>query len=236
MKKLERWKFLNKLTLQCIGMGTMLIDHIGAALLPDILLLRCVGRLAFPIFAYFIAEGFVRTRNRKKYLLRMFLFALAAEIPFNLVAGGDLWDPVHQNVLFTFCIALLCLGRSDQLRQRHEGTLLWAVGMALVSAAGFAAGELLCTDYGGWGVLLVIGFFLCRELPGYYRNGAELLCMVVFTAIAIGGIEALALLSLPLLWLYNGEPGKQSRSIQYACYAFYPTHLLILGLVSLILP
>ena len=228
----EKEKFtLNKLTLQIIAMATMLIDHIGVALLPYTIL-RCIGRLAFPIFAYFIAEGFARTRDWKRYLLRMAIFAVIAEIPFNLVAGGTLLFPLHQNVMFTFCIALLFLRCLDILRQRHGGTLLWAVDIVLVCLVGYVAGRLLHVDYEGWGVLLVLGFSLCREFPGYYRYGGELLCMVTFAVIGLGGIEALSLLSLPLLWLYHGEQGPHSKPIQYACYAFYPVHLAVIGILA----
>lgn len=236
MEKTNRLKCLNKLTLQIFAMVVMVVDHVGVSLLPEVRLLRCIGRLAFPIFAYFIAEGYARTHHFKKYLLRMVIFAVLSEIPFDLMSSGRIWMGFMQNVLWTFCIALLCLRWLDTLRQRHGGTLLWAAGVMLVSAVGFAAGELLFTDYGGWGVLLVIGFSLCRELPGYYRCGGELACMVIFAVIAIGGIECLALLSLPLLWLYNGKPGCRSKAVQYICYAFYPVHLLILGMLSLIFP
>lgn len=229
MEWLEKKKCLNKLTLQIFAMAVMLIDHVGVALLPEVLLLRCIGRLAFPIFAWFVAEGYARTHSFKKYLLRMVIFALLSEIPFDFMNLGRIWVGYMQNVLWTFCIALLCLRWLDKLRQRHGRTLLWAADMALVSAVGFAAGELLCTDYGGWGVLLVIGFFLCRERKN--RPLAELVCMAAF-CLCFGGIEFFALLSLPLLWLYNGKPGRQSRAVQYVCYAFYPAHLLILGLIA----
>ena len=231
MKQLKGRKCFNKLSLQVLAMVTMLIDHIGLSLLPDIQPLRCIGRLAFPIFAWFIAEGYTRTNNFRKYLLRMALFSLLAEIPFNLMHTGDLWMPGHQNVLWTFCIALLCLRCLDKLRERHRGTILWA-DIALVSAVGFAAGEIFHTDYGGWGVLLVIGFSLSRELSDKYRCGAESLCAVVFALVGFGGIEVYSLLSLPLLLLYSGEQGPHNKMLQYSCYAFYPAHLLILGLIS----
>lgn len=229
MEWLEKKKRLNKLTLQIFAMAVMTVDHVGAALLPEVLILRCIGRLAFPIFAWFIAEGYAHTHSFKSYFLRMAIFALLSEIPFDFMNLGRIWVGYMQNVLWTFCIALLCLRWLDKLRQRHGRTLLWAADMALVSAMGFAAGELLCTDYGGWGVLLVIGFFLCRERKN--RPLAELVCMAAF-CLCFGGIEFFALLSLPLLWLYNGKPGRQSRAVQYVCYAFYPAHLLLLGLIA----
>lgn len=225
---MEKWKSLSKLTLQGIAMAIMLMDHIGIALLPN-LFLRCIGRLAFPIFAYFIAEGFARTHSVKNYLFRMAAFALLTEPFFDLMHTGKLWMPFYQNVLWTFCIALLCLWGLDILRQRHEGSLLWALDMVLVCLAGFAAGELLDTDYGGIGVLLVIGFYFSRKCKN--RPLVELCALTVF-CLYLRGDEFFALLAWPLLQLYNGTPGKQSKPIQYACYAFYPVHLLILGLIA----
>lgn len=77
-----------------------------------------LGRLAFPIFAFQIAEGYARTHNFKRYLGRMFLFALISELPFNLMTGGGLLFPFHQNVMFTFCLALLMLRLADLGRAR----------------------------------------------------------------------------------------------------------------------
>ena len=241
MKEHRSLKCLNKLTLQGIAMAAMALDHIGAALLPEVRLLRCIGRPAFPVFAFFIAEGFARTRSFRNYLLRMAAFAAAAEIPFNLVTGGSLWDPAHQNVLLTFCIALLCLRWLEHLRGKHEGSALWALDILLVCCAGFLAGNALLVDYYGFGVLTVIVFYLSRgQKRGWLTS---LLCLVYINWIALGDpvcslglpeipLQSLALLALPLLWLYNGKPGRQSKTVRYACYAFYPAHLLVLGLLA----
>ena len=95
-------KKLSSFTLHVLAMILMLCDHLWATLLPGQEWLTCIGRIAFPIFAFMIAEGFYQTSNRKKYLKRMFIFALISEIPFNLIMSSGLINPFHQNVLFTF--------------------------------------------------------------------------------------------------------------------------------------
>ena len=152
---MERSRGLDGGALKLIAAALMLTDHVGSILLPEVLALRCIGRLAFPLFAFFIAEGYARTRNFWKYLLRMAVFAVIAEVPFDLT-GGSVWDPDRQNVLLTFCIALLALRGLDELR-RWDGAVRY-LGAAAVLAAGFAAGQLLRVDYGGWGVLTVALF------------------------------------------------------------------------------
>ena len=106
MERLRRLKCLNALQLKVIAMVLMLCDHAWGTVAPGRGWLTAVGRLAFPIFAFQLAEGFALTHDRKKYLGRMFLFALISEIPFDLMTGEGL---LHQNVMFTFCEALLAL-------------------------------------------------------------------------------------------------------------------------------
>ena len=140
----------------------------------------------------------------------------------------------RQNVLLTFCLALLTLRGIDALR-RERGMARY-MGTAAVAAAGFAVGQLLRVDYGGWGVLTVVLFYLCRE--GVYARPCLLAGMAVLNCLCIGSIKTewfgvpvpiqiWAVLSLPLIWLYNGHGGGKGRR-RWAFYAFYPAHLLIL--------
>lgn len=100
---------LNGFHLKLIAACTMFIDHMGHTLFPTVLWLRCIGRLAFPIFCFLIAEGCVYTRDRRKYALRLLAFALLSEVPFDLMVGGTVWYPYSQNVLWTLLAgALIC--------------------------------------------------------------------------------------------------------------------------------
>lgn len=230
---MERSRGLDGGALKGIAAALMLTDHVGAILLPEVPVLRCVGRLAFPIFAFFIAEGYAHTRDFGRYFRRLAILAVMSEIPFNL-ENGAVFDLARQNVLFTFCLALLTL-RGLEALGRERGFGRWA-GCGLVLAAGFAAGELLHVDYGGWGVVTVALFYLCRE--GRYARCGLLLGMLALNGLCISSrtvpafgiavpIQILAAAALPVIWLYNGRPGV-NRRWRWAFYAFYPAHLLVL--------
>lgn len=229
---MERSRGLDGGTLKGIAAALMLTDHVGAILLPEVLALRCVGRLAFPIFAFFIAEGYAHTWNFGRYIRRLAILAVVSEIPFNL-ENGAVFDPARQNVLFTFCLALLTL-RGLEALGRERGFGRW-VGCGLVLAAGFAAGELLRTDYGGWGVATVALLYLCRD--GKYAKLWLLLAMAAVNGLGMGSmmmpvfggempIQIFAVAALPVIWLYNGQAGP--RGLRRAFYVFYPAHLLVL--------
>lgn len=229
---MEQSKGLDGGTLKLMAAALMLIDHVGAILLPETVILRCIGRLAFPIFAFFIAEGYAHTRSFGRYFRRLAILAMVSEIPFNL-ENGAVFDPARQNVLFTFCLALLTL-RGLEALGRERGFGRWA-GCGLVLAAGFAAGELLRTDYGGWGVVTVALLYLCRD--GKYAKLWLLLAMAAVNGLGMGSltvpvfggempIQIFAVAALPVIWLYNGQAGP--KGLRRAFYVFYPAHLLVL--------
>lgn len=229
---MERSRGLDGGVLKGIAAALMLTDHVGAILLPEVLALRCVGRLAFPIFAFFIAEGYAHTRDFGRYFRRLAILAVVSEIPFNL-ENGAVFDLTRQNVLWTFCLALLTL-RGLEALGRERGFGRWA-GCGLVLAAGFAAGELLRTDYGGWGVVTVALLQLCRD--GKYAKLWLLLAMAAVNGLGMGSltmpvfggempIQIFAVAALPVIWLYNGQAGP--KGLRRAFYVFYPAHLLVL--------
>ena len=229
---MERSRGLDGGMLKGIAVALMLTDHVGAILLPEVPVLRCVGRLAFPIFAFFIAEGYAHTRDFGRYFRRLAILAVVSEIPFNL-ENGAVFDLARQNVLFTFCLALLTL-RGLEALGRERGFGRWA-GCGLVLAAGFAAGELLRTDYGGWGVVTVALLQLCRD--GKYAKLWLLLAMAAVNGLGMGSltmpvfggempIQIFAVAALPVIWLYNGQAGP--KGLRRAFYVFYPAHLLVL--------
>ena len=230
---------LSALGLKLLAMALMLCDHLWAALpaAPD--LLTHIGRLAFPIFAFQIAEGFARTHDRKRYLLRMLAFAAVSEVPFDLFYGGTVFYPFHQNVMFTFTLAILLLLGVEKFRKKGRIPYFLAAVAAMI--LGYALGTVTMVDYYGCGVVTVLLFSLCREwkwgwipeLAGLlYLNGV-LLAGEELTVMGITfpeqGLAALAL--VPIL-CYRGRQGPHSRAIQYACYAFYPVHMLALALIQ----
>ena len=148
-------KSLSQEGLKLIACVTMLIDHVGAVFFPQNLWLRVIGRLAFPIYCFLLAEGSRYTRNPAKYALRLFIGLLLAEIPFDLALYGQIsW--AHQSVMFTLLLAFFLAHAMKKLP-------LW--GKLLVVIPFYFAAELLHTDYGGLGIVMAAVFIIGRELP-----------------------------------------------------------------------
>ncbi len=224
--------------LKLIAIITMLIDHIGAAvfemaLIPQSytggitsayilytnidLALRLIGRIAFPIFCFLIVEGFYHTRSVKRYALRLAVFALLSEIPFDLAFHHQVFYWGYQSVYITLLIGLLVITGMSYCR----GKKIWQI---LIPAAGIALAFLLRTDYYGFGVLLIVFFYAFREM----KIARILSCALNF--IALGGLEPAALISFIPIHFYNGKKGPAIN--KYVFYAFYPVHLLILYLIA----
>ena len=224
---------LSQEVLKLIACFTMLIDHIGAALLPQYIWLRYVGRIAFPIYCFLLAEGIHFTKNPKKYGLRLVIGALLSEIPFDLALFGDV-TPYYQSVMLTLLIAFFMAWAMKRTMNPLLRVLI-VIPFAVVA-------EWLRTDYGGMGVMLVALFVLTRELPYYWLIQtlimAPILWMMEGMWVEIGRtwipVEMLALFSMIPIGLYSGQKSTQSRGVQTAFYLFYPVHLTILYIVSLL--
>ncbi len=239
MQKLKKLKFIDAFELKVIAMALMLCDHMWATVISGSQWMTNIGRLAFPIFAFQIVEGYFHTHNFKKYIGRLFLFALLSEIPFNLIMGSHVIYPFHQNVLFTFCIALCFLRLMD--RAKEKGTAVFVLTALCSVLLGFIAGSLTMCDYGGYGVLTVFLFYFFRNVPCGWVG--ELIGMILIHAVWMEGMtynfalfghlfeipqQAFAVFALIPIWLYNGKQGLHNKAIQYCSYAFYPVHLLVL--------
>ena len=229
---MKKWGLAQE-TLKLIACVTMLIDHIGAALLPQYMALRCIGRIAFPIYCFLLAEGIHYTKNPVKYGLRLSVGVLLSEIPFDLALFGGL-TPYYQSVMLTLLIGF-CMGQCMKMTDNPILRVLLVIPF-------FAIAEWFRTDYGGMGVALVAMFLLTRELP--YKRLLQAVCMVPILWmmegmwIDIAGIwlpmELLALLSMIPISLYSGRKSTVSRGVQTAFYLFYPIHLTLIAIISLL--
>ena len=128
---------LSAAALHILAMALMLMDHLWATLLPAQEWLTCAGRVAFPIFAFMAVEGYFHTHDLKKYTLRLLLFALLSEVPFDLMYGGTWFYPVHQNVIWTLLIGLLGIRAMEAVREKGKTWLyvLTCVGVTALGAA-----------------------------------------------------------------------------------------------------
>jgi len=224
---------MNRTHLKIIAILSMLIDHTGAILFPELIVLRMIGRLAFPIFAYLLVEGYFHTRDVKKYLIRLGAFALISEVPFDLALFGKAFYFGYQNIFFTLCLALLGIWMLEVFKERNPmaGNLIFA-GLCLASIV-------LRTDYSIIGMLTMFLFYYYRNQKAKALYNVGMLHFIVGLLSAgfltgtfniQGMLQSLAALSMVLIWFYNGQKG---RSLKYFFYAFYPVHLTVLWLLSL---
>ncbi len=223
---------MSSFALHIWAMLLMLCDHLQLTLLPDLPILRCVGRLAFPLFAFMAVEGYLHTRSLKKYLLRLLMLAVISEIPFDLLVSGSVFDPMHQNVIWTIILGLCCIRAFENISADLKKML-----SAVVIIASLAAAIIARVDYSSAGVLTLLAFYAFRGNTLWCRL-MQLLSLAFINLVLLGGIEfafpyqALAVLSLPIIWLYDGSQGPHNGFIKAANYLFYPAHMLILALFS----
>lgn len=231
-------------TLHILAMAFMLCDHLWAMLLPAEEWLTCIGRIAFPIFAFMLVEGYFHTHDLRRYILRLLAGALLSEIPFDLMYGGSVFYPYHQNVLWIFLISLLLISLIDKARARFKPVAAAAAsaGLALL---GFLLGYAAMADYYGVGVLTVLVFYFFHKRTWKSFLG-QLICLYILNVRLLGGYyytvilfghefeviqQGLALLALIPIWLYRGKQGYHHKVFQIFCYVFYPLHMLALFLV-----
>ncbi len=240
------WRGMTSLDLHILAMFLMLLDHLWATVVPGQPWMTWLGRIAYPIFAFLIAEGYAHTSNVDKYIRRMLVFALIAELPFNLMYTASWIFPFHQNVLWTFLLALLCLKTIDKVCRNRKRYLAFALAAVLTGVFMLLA-TLLMTDYGGYGLLTVLMFYWFRG-PEPWKRAGQAVGLFLINWQFISGLnlpvsllgmefeipqQGMAVLALIPIWLYNGRQGAHSKGIQLFCYAFYPVHMLVLGLLSM---
>lgn len=178
-------------------------------------ILRTIGRLAFPLYCFLLAEGFRHTKNVARYAGRLLLFAFCSEIPFDLAFRGRLFSTAGQNVYFTLFFGLCALWLIKQLDGTHWYNPFFQMGALCVFVL---LAQKLSTDYGAKGVLLIVVFHAFRSLPFW-----QLLCGYLLTR-----HQRTAPLAILLSLLYSGQRGRCARWEQLAFYVFYPAHLLLL--------
>ena len=201
----------------------MCVDHAGLALFPSASAFRCVGRLAFPLYCFLLAQGFAHTRDIRAYARRLLLLACVSELPFDLLIFGRLSSAMEQNVVFSLLLGLLALCAARALSARPLPcalSILALMLLAMVTQVSF--GVALCLAYGYAGgdkkrqalftVLLTLLYSASLLFSGVARGWVTIsLCA--------------ALSAVPIL-LYNGRPGPHGKALTFFFYAAYPLHLV----------
>ena len=227
-------KPLSSSILKIIAIISMTIDHMGVILIyPKINLMpdeakklyylyiatRIIGRIAFPIFAFLIAEGTLKTANIKKYLSRLLLFALISEIPYDIATNGRIFDMGSQNIFWTLAagLGIIMLIKNKKYTGRLKAIIL-SVSLCVVSSfLSFSLG----------GIMLILSFYIFR-----YDEKRLIPSVFISTFIMTMTSSLLQLFSLlagPFIYLYNGKRGGVNK---YLFYAYYPLHLLVLFLIA----
>ena len=239
---------MTSFVLKVIAMVSMLIDHTSIAYFEQISWMNLIGRIAFPIFAFQISEGYIHTKNLKKYFLRLFLFALISQIPFMLFLSTyiDIEELIFTelltlNIFFTLFVGLLAIFLHDKIshsnikfttNKKIDYILKQVIGIIIAILLGILA-EICHFDYGFFGIAIIFMFYL-------FKNDKLAMVISYITACILKyGIQIISygfniwyvllgiftILPIIFICLYNGKQGKK---VKYLLYLFYPVHLLIL--------
>lgn len=234
-EKLKRIQVLNGAQLKYIAFISMLIDHANKAIILPYLevgstlskistVFDILGRIAFPLFSFFIVEGFFRTHSRKKYLLNLLFFAIVSEVPYDMFSSKVFLEFRLNNVLFSLALSLITIWILDEIRNKFEEKigkkwLFFSLPLLLVM---YFASLVVSGDYGFHAILTAFFFYILYEKP----VASALLAYITIIK------EVWSILGFGLTIMYNGKKGKQNKIFNYL---FYPAHLLLLGLLRMYL-
>lgn len=238
---MEKQKFeLTSFHLHIIAMALMLCDHLWATVVPGNDWLTAIGRMTFPLFAFMTVEGFFLTKNLKKYVKRLFVFALVSEVPFNLIMSGSPFYPFHQNVLWTFLIGISMIYLNEKVKDKK--LIIRILTGAGTVALGAIFGTISFADYYYAGVLTVLVFYFFRGRKLYCFLG-QLACLSFINFEMLGGLnyvfefygteilfpqQGIAVAAIIPIWLYRGKQGFYNKTVKNIYYWFYPAHMLLL--------
>ena len=229
--------------LKLLAALSMLLDHMGLILFPNVGLLRILGRLAFPVYAFMIAEGCAHTKHRARYFLSVFLLGAACQVVYGFVSSN-----AYMGILLTFSLSILVVYAMQAWKcvlvdeARRLGTrLLATLGFAAVVLGVYVLTELVRFDYGFWGCMAPVfasllraprtgGSMIWKQLDKRAWHVLTLGICLLILAFVFGGIRFYMLLAIPLLLLYSGKRGR--GNMKYFFYVFYPAHLVILECIA----
>ena len=229
VEKLKKIQVFTGAQLKYIAFISMLIDHVNNALITPMLdgsgfllylsnIFSILGRIAFPIFVFFIVEGFFKTKNRGKYLLTLIVFGIISEVPFDMFTSKTFFNPYWNNMMFTLALCLISIWIIDFLKEKIKSKALWyTVSIIIVIFSGLSAMG-LSLDYDYHAVVAAYIFYIFYDKP---LIGAGLGYLSIIK-------ELYSVFGFALTLTYNWKRGKQYKWINYL---FYPVHIFILGIL-----
>lgn len=217
---------MNVFSLKILALTSMIIDHYGAIFHSSVDIYRIIGRIAFPIYSFLLVEGYIHTKNIKKYAMRLFIFALISEIPFDLAFYNEL-SFTHQNIFFTLFIGLVIMYFLDN----HEK---YNLNKTLILALGTFVAAFLSVDYNIIGIIYILSFYYTKDLKKPQRLYKVGIILFIANLMTFYFKQQFSLLALPFLYFYTGELGPKNKFLQMIFYIAYPLHLLIFYLIKTI--
>lgn len=216
------YKILNSYHLKWIALITMIIDHTGLVFFPDLLFLRIIGRCAFILYAFMLVEGIYYTRNSKKYLFKLFIWAIISEVAFDLIFQNKIIEFSSQNIFFTLFTGALILSVFKENKSIFFNILVGLIGLVVA--------YLLKMDYSWYGVLIIYLFYI-------FKNNQTLKLVYIEFASIIASfnvflLQFFAFIGFIPILLYNGKLGKKFGDIYYS---FYAIHLIILYIIKILI-
>ena len=266
-----RRRGLSAAVLKNIAVITMTIDHVTAVLLKAYLKSqyitnlytsqwyywgRIIGRIAFVLYAFMLAEGAVKTHNRKGYAMRLLLLAVISIVPQSYATSGKWFNPNDLNIFFLLFLGLITIYGYDWLQKNIENTVLSVASRILLMAASSAIALICHIDYGMMGILLIMAFYIFRnDMPKKIVAVVLVMTVIYMINVVLGNgavtwinnhknnllqafintdrIQVWGLLALPFIYFYNGEKGRQLPKLFY--YLYYPVHMGILAVLKVLL-
>lgn len=225
---------MTNFVLKIIAMVTMFCDHLGYALYGKSSSFNYIGRIAFPIFAFGISEGYKHTKSKKDYCFRLLLFGVASQAPF-MFFNSIFRTKFSLNIFFTLLIGLIAIIGYEKCREQFKNGY---IGLLLVAGLACTA-DFFKTDYGYFGVLMIFIFHVFKDKKWLMYVSYIALCLVKYVPLAIfsglyiqyGLLCIWTIVPLIFIHLYNGEKGKD---IKYLLYGFYPVHLILLYVFNVV--
>lgn len=224
---------MNRNVLKIIAFVAMVIDHIGTVLFPDYVIFKIIGRIAFPIFSFFVAEGYFYTRSKKRYILMLLMFTLISWLPYNLAMMYN-WYKV--NVIGVFLLSVIGMTLIDKIKETKY--IFSYIAMFIIYIVLLLTLDMLSiVPEGILGVLLPISFYVSREKK-FKIFPIVIMTLICFVAIGQTGNflvdykQIFSLVAIFLLMCYNGQKGK--ANLKYLFYVGYPVHLTVLWIISIL--
>ena len=232
MERIKNMKGINGAQLKYIAFASMFIDHFNKAIITPFLtgtgpmviittIFDILGRIAFPIFAFMVVEGFFKTKSRWSYLRNLLIFAVISEIPYDMFQSAEFVNTWSQNILWGLALGLFTIMVIDRLKDYIKKRPLWIFVSLLIVALSSLGSMLISSDYEYYAIIIIYLYYL------FYNK--RLLATGLGYLVIIK--EIYAILGFATVLLYNGEKGKQNKIFNYL---FYPVHLLIFGIIRMI--